>query len=48
MPGRDFSAIGGAYSKYGGALDYREGQDTYMSEKDIREFLANGGEIEFI
>lgn len=46
--GKDFSAIGGAYSKYGGALDYREGQDTYMSEKDIREFLANGGEIEFI
>lgn len=46
--GRDFSAIGGAYGKYGGALDYREGQDTYMSEKDIREFLANGGEIEFI
>lgn len=39
----------GVYSaKYGGHMGYQEGGETYMSEEQIREFLANGGEIEFI
>jgi hypothetical protein len=39
----------GVYSaKYGGYMGYQEGGETYMSEEQIREFLANGGEIEFI
>jgi hypothetical protein len=39
----------GIYSaQYGGYMGYKEGGETYMSEEQIREFLANGGEIEFI
>lgn len=31
----------------GGSI-YQEGGETYMSEEQIRDFIANGGEIEFI
>ena len=31
-----------------GGVAYQEGGETYMSEEQIREFLANGGELEFI
>jgi len=31
-----------------GGVTYQEGGETYMSEEQIREFLANGGELEFI
>jgi hypothetical protein len=31
-----------------GGSTYKEGGETYMSAKQIAEFIANGGEIEFI
>lgn len=39
------AALGG-YMEEGGY--YEEGGDTYMSEDEIRQFLADGGELEFI
>jgi hypothetical protein len=36
-----------AESKYGGPM-YAEGGETWMSEDDIRKFLEEGGELEFI
>jgi hypothetical protein len=43
----------GQYGGYMPAFDeyepeYSDGDETYMSEDQIRDFLANGGEIEFI
>jgi len=40
------AALGG-YMQEGGA-SYEEGGDTYMSEEEIQQFLADGGELEFI
>lgn len=36
----------GGYMQEGG--DYQEDDDTYMSEEEIRQFLADGGDLEFI
>lgn len=46
----------GRSKQYGGALDpflnedpdYVEGDEVYMSDDEINDFLANGGEIEYI
>jgi hypothetical protein len=46
----------GRSKQYGGALDpflnedpdYVEGDEVYMSDDQINDFLANGGEIEYI
>ena len=35
-------------ARYGGMLAYDEGGETYMSEEQIRKFLEEGGELEFI
>jgi hypothetical protein len=40
------AALGG-YMQEGGGY-YEEGGDTYMSEEEIQQFLADGGELEFI
>jgi hypothetical protein len=36
-----------ATSRYGGSM-YAEGGETWMSEDDIKKFLEEGGELEFI
>jgi hypothetical protein len=39
-------------AQYGGSMyeegGYVEGQDVYMTEDELEEFLANGGEVEYI
>lgn len=35
-------------AKYGGDISYKEGGEAYMSEDQIRKFLEEGGELEFI
>jgi hypothetical protein len=37
----------GGYMKEGGDI-YNQGDETWMSEDQVREFLAEGGELEFI
>ena len=34
--------------KYGGDVNYKEGGEAYMSEDQIRKFLEEGGELEFV
>jgi hypothetical protein len=34
--------------KYGGHVEYEEGGETWMSEEDIKRFLEEGGELEFV
>jgi len=36
----------GGYMEEGGS--YEEGGDTWMSEEQIQQFLAEGGELEFV
>ena len=38
----------GGYMQDGGESDYDEGDEVYMTEDDIKNFMANGGEIEYI
>ena len=39
-------------AQYGGYIgedpDYVEGDETYMTEEEIRQYMAQGGQIEFI
>jgi hypothetical protein len=35
--------------QYGGAMDdYTEGDEVFMTEDELDNFLANGGEVEYI
>jgi len=43
MPNQMISNLG----RYGGSM-YEEGGETYMSEDQVRKFLEEGGELEFI
>jgi hypothetical protein len=45
-----FSSYGkyGGYMKKGGSANYNEGDEVYMTEEDIKNFRANGGQIEYI
>lgn len=36
----------GGYMEEGGSL--KKGRDTWMSEEQIQQFLAEGGELEFV
>ena len=38
----------GGYMQDGGEADYDEGDEVYMTDDDIKNFMANGGEIEYI
>ncbi|MCX6195522.1 MAG: hypothetical protein NTY55_02565 [Flavobacteriia bacterium] len=38
----------GGYMQDGGESDYDEGDEVYMTDDDIKNFMANGGEIEYI
>ena len=38
----------GGYMQEGGESDYNEGDEVYMTDDDIKNFMANGGEIEYI
>jgi hypothetical protein len=44
-----FSSYGryGGYMQTGGA-SYTQGDEVYMSDEDIQNFMANGGEIEYL
>jgi hypothetical protein len=43
MPDQMISNLG----RYGGSM-YEEGGETYMSEEQVRKFLEEGGELEFV
>ena len=45
-----FSSYGkyGGYMKKGGSANYNEGDEVYMTAEDIKNFRANGGQIEYI
>ena len=49
--GQDRSGFS-SYGKYGGYMQaggtYNQGDEVYMSDEDIENFMANGGQIEYL
>jgi hypothetical protein len=50
--GQDMSGFS-SYGRYGGYMQaggvtYNQGDEVYMSDNDIQNFMANGGEIEYL
>lgn len=35
-------------SQKGGSIDYTEGDEVMMTEEELKEFLANGGQVEYL
>ena len=39
---------GSRSAKYGGSSNYNEGDEVEMTEEELQEFLANGGQVEYL
>jgi hypothetical protein len=45
-----FSSYGkyGGYMQNGGERSYAEGDEVYMTEDDLKDFLKKGGQVEYL
>jgi hypothetical protein len=43
-----FGKDGGTFKRGGSQMEYSEGDELYMTEAEIAEFIRNGGKLEFV
>jgi hypothetical protein len=43
-----FGKEGGTFKRGGSQMEYNEGDELYMTEAEIAEFIKNGGKLEFV